>query len=50
MALSEYTLENLVEEVQKALADGKITIFEIMRIVSGLMKLIQLFLKGKTIT
>lgn len=42
--MSENELQKLIQDVQDALADGKISVFEILRIIGDLVKLVNLFL------
>ena len=48
--MSENEIEKLLADVKEALADGKITIFEILRIVKDLIAIINKFLTGKSIS
>ena len=48
--MSEDAIQKLVKDVKDALADGKISVIEILRIVKDLLAIIGSFMQGKTIS
>ena len=47
--MSEDAIAKLIQDVKDALADGKVNVFEIMRIVGDLVAVVNQFIKGKSI-
>jgi hypothetical protein len=43
--MSEDALQKLIEDIQNALADGKVNVFEILRIIGDLIQVVNQFLR-----